>query len=501
MDMTRQVICRSQRAPALWSGAAVGAAVAVLAAVGAVRSGVGSDSGLAWAFASAVGLVAAFMCAYAAVARVDADAAGLRVRTPLRRRRVPWSDVADLGVYVHRGRHGETYRSTVVMLRGGRRLRLPLPHDGGGRDRAGFLATVDALRALHRRHGAPEAADHVPVISYATAGRGSALAAGTCALLLAAAVTAAWFVPDAEAGREAWRAAVPCAAGEYGDCVSVVDAVVEEVDEGSPRSGGALHLGDTWGRVTVSHEAAGRFSAGQRVELTVWRGQVKEIAREGYVWRDHTPGGGDVAAVAIVLALGAGLPGGVLVQRRRARGLPADDLIPSPYPLWIALGGTAVWLLPLGYLHPLDAFGSPETAAWAAGGVAVTAALSAWAWRASRVRTPGAVAADAPEGGPVFLAARFLEHTDYNPHHFGTHVFLGDGGPAVTPHHGPGMFAAKRIPVERLTVTAVRRARGGDPVPSGWHVAELDDAGRPVRLAAAPDDLARVVRALERAGG
>jgi hypothetical protein len=52
--------------------------------------------------------------------------------------------------------------------------------------------------------------------------------------------------------------------------------------------------------------------------------------------------------------------------------------------------------------------------------------------------------------------------------------------------------------VERLTVKGVRRQRGddGDLVPRSWHIAELDDAGRPVRLAAALADLTRIVRAL-----
>ncbi|MFE7428775.1 PH domain-containing protein, partial [Streptomyces sp. NPDC057545] len=52
---------------------------------------------------------------------------------------------------------------------------------------------------------------------------------------------------------------------------------------------------------------------------------------------------------------------------------------------------------------------------------------------------------------------------------------------------------------ERLTVENVRRARGadGDAIPRSWHVAELDDVGTPVRLAAAPDDLARIVHELQ----
>lgn len=104
----------------------------------------------------------------------------------------------------------------------------------------------------------------------------------------------------------------------------------------------------------------------------------------------------------------------------------------------------------------------------------------------------------------MFLAARFLESTDYNPNHFGTYILLGDGPPAVVPHPGPGRFAARPIPARRLTVQGVRRLRGGDggdgeTVPRGWHVAELDDTGRPVRLAAAPADLTRIVQALDAA--
>ena len=40
-------------------------------------------------------------------------------------------------------------------------------------------------------------------------------------------------------------------------------------------------------------------------------------------------------------------------------------------------------------------------------------------------------------GEEVFLAARYLEATDYNPNDFGTHIVLGGGPPAVTPP-GPG---------------------------------------------------------------
>lgn len=97
----------------------------------------------------------------------------------------------------------------------------------------------------------------------------------------------------------------------------------------------------------------------------------------------------------------------------------------------------------------------------------------------------------------MFLHAHFLEHTDRNPYGFGTHIVVGGKGPlAVTPHAGPGRFAAKTVPVTRLTVKKVRRVQGdeADSVPGSRHVAELDDAGEPVRLVAAPADLARILR-------
>ena len=153
----------------------------------------------------------------------------------------------------------------------------------------------------------------------------------------------------------------------------------------------------------------------------------------------------------------------------------------------------------MGRCVPTTLLTSSTAVIWAAVGSAATVALFVWAWRATRVRTP-----EAPGGGEastegeeeVFLAARFLEDTDYTPYRFGTHVVLGGGPPAVAPHPGPGRFAAKTIPVERLALRNVRRARGsdGDTVPRSWHIAEFDDAGTPVRLAAAPDDLTRIIR-------
>jgi hypothetical protein len=223
------------------------------------------------------------------------------------------------------------------------------------------------------------------------------------------------------------------------------------------------------------------------------------------VWREHFNSGGEVAVIAAACALGAGYPASRVLLRRRWRRLPADEVLPSALPFAAALVATALWLLPLCYLHPTTLPTSPVTLTWAAGGLLVTLGLFAWAWRATRIRTPGdAATTETAQELPVdkvFLPARFLESTDYNPNNFGTHIVLGDGPPAVTPHPGPGRFAAKRIPVERLTVKEVRRPRGsdGDTVPRNWHIAELDDAGNPIHLAAAPADLTRIIHALSSA--
>ena len=253
------------------------------------------------------------------------------------------------------------------------------------------------------------------------------------------------------------------------------------------------------------------FGPGDSVELTVWRGEVREVVGERYVYRLHVPASGELAVVAALCLLAAGYPAARALLRLRGRRLPDDEVLPSALPFAGALVGTALWLLPLGYLHPTTLLTDPVAITWAAAGSAATPAFLVWAWRATRVRTPGESdtrvrgrtrgrrgVRRADEEDDVFLAARFLEHTDYNPYGFGTHVVLGGGPLAVTPHPGPGRFAAKPVPVERLVVKEVRRVRGsdGDTVPSGWHIAELDDAGTPVRLAAAPDDLTRILREL-----
>ncbi|MGA6874107.1 PH domain-containing protein [Streptomyces pratensis] len=494
---------------ALWCSVALGAAGTGLAAV-RVAYGAGFPDP-----AAAVGLlltVLGLVCLYAASARVSADARGLRSRTLLRRRDMPWSDVADLRTYVQYGRNQEIHRVSV-LLRDGRTRRLPLPISASSGDRAAFDAKLDALRALHRRHGSPES-DHAPVLTYRTAGRGSAVSWILCVLLLTGAGLAAWFVPVATAEERAWAASVPCTAGtpssERDECRSTRSAVIAgtEVGKGKRNSWLLFADGRPLERLGVSKEGARGFHPGDGVELTLWRGQVREVTGERHEWREHFTGGGDVAVIAAGCALAAGCPGArILLRGRGGRRLSDDEVVPSALPFAAALAGTAVWLLPLCYLHPTDPLGSPVTLIWAASGTAASLGMFAWAWHTTRVRTPGDAADPGDEASPGaaerFLAARFLDHTDYNPNGFGTHVVLGGGPPAVTPHPGPGRFAARRIPVERLTVTHVRRVRGsdGDAVRRDWHVAELDDAGTPVRLAAAPDDLTRIIRDLERSRG
>ncbi|MEU2022758.1 PH domain-containing protein [Streptomyces sp. NPDC016469] len=489
-----EVTFRATGARVLWWCVALGAAGAALTAVSAVYGR--GLLGIAGLLVALVGLCTL----YAATARVSADASALRTRTLLRRRTMPWSGIAELRVYVQYGRNQQIHRVSVLLC-DGRTRRLPLALSGMSGDHADFDARLDALRALHRRHGDPGPA-HVPVIASGSAGRSPAVSWILCVLLLAGAGLAAWSVPGAASEERAWKAAVPCTAAtpaaERGECLSTLHAVIARTAAGKGNSGSRLYFADgrPLARLRVDREAAGAFRPGDRVDLTVWHRQVREVAGAHHVWHDSVAGAGELAVMAALAALAAGYPGALLVLRRRGRRLPDDEVLPSALPFAGALAGTAVWLLPFCYRHSADPFGSPGSLAWVATGTAATLGMLVWAWHATRIRTPGdAPATGAGSSAELFLPARFLEHTDYNPHCFGTHIVLGDGPPAVTPHPGPGRFAARRIPVERLTVTRVRRVRGGDGdgVQRSWHIAEIDDAGAPVRLAAAPEDLSRIL--------
>ncbi|MGX1271310.1 PH domain-containing protein [Streptomyces phaeoluteigriseus] len=501
----QEIVCRPVRTRPLWFLVGLGAVGAGVAVVRVVQWGRLVDP---WVFGGTLGALVGLTGLYGVGVLVSADAYGVRSRTLLRRRRLPWDDIADVRVYLQYGHHGRVIRRVEVALRDGRARRLPLPFSASCDDRPEFDAKLDALRALHRRHAEPES-DHVPVISYRAAGRGSAVSLVLCALLLAGAGLAAWFVPAVESERRAWASAVPCAAetpaAERGDCLTVRPAVVARTEVGRGKQPSRLYFSD--GRplesLAVSRAGAQGFRPGDRVRLTVWRHQVREVVGEHHVWREHFTTAGELAVVAAACALAAGYPGCRALLHRRGRRLPDDEVLPSALPFAGALAGTAVWLLPLCRLHPTTPPTSPVTLTWAAAGSLGSLGLFGWAWRATRVRTPQEVPSTGELlGEEVFLAARFLEPTDYNPHGFGTHIVLDGGPPAVTPHPGPGRFAARRIPVERLTVKAVRRLRGGDDdtVPRSWHIAELDDGGSPVRLAAGPADLSRILSALGPAG-
>ncbi|MER7050917.1 PH domain-containing protein [Streptomyces sp. NPDC000351] len=505
MTTGREVSCRPHHRRPLWFVAGLGAAGAALAGGRLAYSGELVDG---WVLGGLLVALVGAVCWYAVTVGVTADANGLESRSlSRRRRRMRWQDIADLRVYVQYGRHGEEYLRVEVVLRDGRTRRLPLPVSGSRSDRAAFDEELEAFRALHRRHGAPES-DHLAVISKRTAGRGSAVPLGLCVLLLAGAGLAAWFVPVTGATKEAWTSAVPCTAAtpsaERAECLTTLPAVIARTEVGEGKRSSSLYFADDrpLDRLTVSREGARGFRPGDHVEVTLWREQVRVVARGDHVWREHFTSARSVAVVAAACALAAGWPGARVLLLRRGRRLPDDEVLPSALPFTGVIVVTALWLLPLCYLHPMGLPASPAPLTWAVAGSLATLGLLALAWRATSVRTvreaTAATAAREPSDRDVFLAARFLEATDYNPNGFGTHIVLGGGAPAVTPHSGPGRFAAKRIPARRLTAKGVRRLRGsdGETVPRSWHIAELDDAGRPVRLAAAPDDLARIVRAL-----
>lgn len=498
------MICRVPARNVTWWGTAVCAGAAIVAVLLARHRREVLDA--AFWLSTVIALMGpAFL--YLATARLAADAHGLHSRTLLRRRTVPWSRVADLRRYIQYGRNHDIHRVSV-LLDNGRSLRLPLPMSGD--DLAAFDAQLAALRALHRRYGSPAPDGEAPVITRRAAGRRPVAPWVLCAVLLTASAVAASYVAGAASQQRAWQAAVPCTAttpaAERRDCLTTFTGVIERTDVNQGRSSSWLYFADDRPvhRLGVSRDDAAAFRPGEKVELVFWHGRARTVTGDQHVWHDHLTGPGEIAVFSAACALGAGYAGTRLLIRRRGRRLRDDELLPSALPFAGALALTAVWLLPLCALHPTDPLGSPGTALWAAAGTSATLGTLVLAWRATRVRAPGETpGAVAPDGRDHFLSARFLEHTAYNPNLFGTHVVIGGGPPAVTPHPGPGRFAAHRIPAERLTVLDVRRARGsdGDTVPRNWHIAEIDDAGEPVRLAAAPDDLARIVDALERERG
>ncbi|MGW2900076.1 PH domain-containing protein [Streptomyces sp. NPDC001212] len=439
--------------------------------------------------------------------RVSADARGLRFRTLLRSRTVPWGDIAELRVHRKSARTPWAHEPRRVSLipHYGRERLLPLPRSRSSDD-PDFDTEVEALRALHRRYEATDPGK-APVVSYRTPRRGWVGLLVVCPVLLAFAAMAAGSVSGTASYEQAWKSATACTAGtpaaERDECLTTIPAVISRTEDNQSRRRPSwlyFTAGRPLERVDVSRDAALEFQAGDHVELTFWRGQVMKVVGKRYGWHANVPTAGGTAVFAAAFLLAAGYPAAHSLLSLLGRRLRDDGELPPALPFGGALVATALWLLPLCYLHPTTLFSSPVAITWMAVGSLVTLGLFAGAWHATCA--PGAAAGTtgksaARKDEEEFLAARFLEDTDYNPRGFGTHIVLGGGPLAVAP--GPGRFAAKPIPVQRLTLKNVRRARGSDPVDRHWDVAELDDAGTPVRLAAEPADLARILRELARA--
>ncbi|MER6027333.1 PH domain-containing protein [Streptomyces sp. NPDC001851] len=337
---------------------------------------------------------AAVWSLYLATGWARADAYGLHTWTLLRRRSVPWQEVADLLVRVQTLPRGGENRRVMVALRGGRRLLLPQP-SSAAYGKPAFAERLAALRRMHRRYGTPEST-RVRHVTGKSVGSGWVARLCACLLLLAAAGTAAWFVPAATAYERAWEKAAPCPAGTSDarayDCLSTLPAVVSRTDPRGPKQTSWLYFahGTPTGRLGVSDDAARAFRAGDRVQLTVWHREVMEVAGKRYDWHEHVVTGGSVAVATAVLSLAAGYPAAQVLLRLRGRRhrRPDDEVLPSVLPFAGALAGTAAWLLPLCYLHPTDMAGATGPVTRLALGSLFSVALFALAWRATRFPAP-----------------------------------------------------------------------------------------------------------------
>ncbi|MGW7816990.1 PH domain-containing protein [Streptomyces puniciscabiei] len=389
------IVCRSPWKHGVRWSVLLGAGGGLLAAVGLGCASVLPDT-------LPLGLVTIGVCMagagvwslYLVTGWARADAHGLHSRTLLRRRSVPWQEVADLLVRVQTLPRGGENQRVMVVLRNGHRLLLPQP-SGAAYGKPAFTERLAALRRLHSLYGTP-GSSRIRYVRTNSVGSGRAGRLCGCLLLLAAAGTAAWFVPAATAYQRAWEAAVPCPAGASAavsyDCLSTFPAVISRTEVRGPKQPNWLYFahGTPTDRLRVSDDAAGAFRAGDRVRLTVWHRQVMKVAGKRYVWHEHVTTGGSVAVAAAVLALAAGYPAAQLLLRLRGRWhrRPDDETLPSVLPFAGALAGTAAWLLPLCYLHPTDIAGSTGAVTWLALGSLVSVVLFVLAWRATRFRTP-----------------------------------------------------------------------------------------------------------------
>lgn len=402
MSGDREVVCRPLQPRALWlivGLAPVGAALA--AARLAYGNGPADKLFLVGVTAAVVGT----LCLHPAGARVGADAYGLHSRTVLRRRHVPWQDIAELRVSVQEGR-GRQIRRLNVVLHSGHHWRLPLPVGGNPRYEVEFDAKLAAMRALHRRYGAAPAGGIPAVLPrVAEPGRGVAKPLVWCVLLLVGAGVSAWFAPAVGSTNRAWKAAVSCTANtpaaDRAECLSTVPAEIARTKVGGAKQRSWLYFagGEPLHRLSVSQSGAKGFHPGDKVELTVWRHEVRTVTGAHHVWHDHFVGNQTPSVLAALLVLTAGFPGAEALRRRRGREVPAGKELPSARPFYGAIAVTALWLLPLCYFHPTSPFGSPAAIAWSAAGTLATLGLLTWARHATAVR-PAEAGAES-DGSPA----------------------------------------------------------------------------------------------------
>ncbi|MFE0103563.1 PH domain-containing protein [Streptomyces sp. NPDC059009] len=457
-----------------------------------------------WATLAFSFLLIGVVCATYLRRRMYVGPDGLRMRTLWRWRRLGWDRIVRFGAVERRYSRGSSIRM-AAELTDGRLVPLPLPIDSTRS--AAFERDEARLQALHARH-APSTPD--PALPHFGArpeesARTRLVHTRLVPLLLAtvaivpSAYVAVYGVPFEERAERTWRQAQLCpempGPDDVGrDCKTVATGVIarkhSELKRGS--SDNWLEFVDDIPvhHLEVEYDTASPAAPGDRVTLTWWRGQLMSVSGPGYTNNEGMPEP-KALSVVVTLVLPA-LAGATLISlaRRRKHGQPVGpdaSLTPTGLPFLLPLGFTWVWSVTLAAVRPADAIALPAAACCAAG----TLALTGVAWWATGRRLPSRPR-PVPAGEDVFIKARFLDSTPYNPNLLGTHVVLGAGPMAVVPHAGPGRFGAHAIPLERLRVQGMRRPLPTEEVSSTWYVADLQDTqdeNTRVRLAAAPADL------------
>ncbi|NGN64372.1 hypothetical protein G5C51_10705 [Streptomyces sp. A7024] len=326
-------------------------------------------------------------------------------------------------------------------------------------------------------------------------------------LLCLAALAGGGYVAVAGVGPEerearAWEAAEACPAmsgtPDIGrDCRTTVRGVVEETHAERPKRRGhapnwiAFRNDKPAPKVNVADfDTAAEYGPGDRVELTWWRGRLMTVSGEGRTFDQNVPA---PRALAVLVTVAVPIAAGGLVLwlgRRRRAGqsvAPGERGDAGGKAFLVPILATAAWTILLAALRP--GVGVAQGVALACG--LGTLALTAIAWRqtGSRGRPEERVL---PAGEDTYVPAMILGRVPYEGHFGGSWIVVRDDSMALVP--SKSRFGAKEIPVRRLRVQHVRRPRAEEEgVPSSWHVAELLDGDTPVRLTAAPDDLAALL--------